>query len=295
MAVAKLSAMIEHVRPTGDYAKVILDSISPFGDRLTTMELRMRRFVLPEFNTHRSHSKNSASSRARPVQKVLNEVWDDPVFPYVWASEKKGMQGGPELTGKDLDEAQALWVDVWKYTYDKVQRYVDDHPLTEEGSVRLHKSLLNRLLEPFMWHTVIASATDAGWNNFFRLRSSNFTDLAMPEIMVVADFAYDAYAASTPKQLACGEWHTPYIRDDENFDLKTRREVSVARCARVSYLTHDGKRDANEDVSMYERLVGAVPRHESPLEHVATPAHASDGVPLGNFTGWHQLRHWRSL
>ena len=141
-----------------------------------------------------------------------------------------------------------------------------------------------------MWHTVIASSTKAGWMNFFKLRSSNFTDLAMPEIMAPADAAYEAYIGSTPKVLEYGEWHTPYIRDDEEFDLSQRQRVSVARCARVSYLTHDGVRDPQEDLNMFNRLVSAVPRHDSPLEHVATPTHPHE-KPLGNFDGWAQMRH----
>jgi hypothetical protein len=68
----------------------------------------------------------------------------------------------------------------------------------------------------------------------------------------------------------------------------TERKVSAARCARVSYLTHDGKRDIEADLTLYDRLVEG--GHWSPLEHVATPNRYGMGS-LGNFHGWEQLRH----
>jgi hypothetical protein len=268
-------------------AKVILDSLSPSGDRLTTMELEFHRFVLAEFNTHRSHSRNSASSRAIPVEKQLAKVVDSPAWPLVWACEQPGMQGGSSLTGKDLNDAQMLFHDLWEYTTQRIKRYLDEHP---DKSTRLHKSLLNRPLEPFMWHRVIATATKDGWDNFFALRSTEFSPLAQPEIAACADLALQAYRESDPRPLGIGEWHTPYIRSDEDFSLEERCKVSVARCARVSYLTHDGIRDHKEDLAMYGRLTSADPMHASPLEHVATPA--PTGIQIaGNFKGWDQLRH----
>jgi|SRR6478736_76771 len=271
-------------------ADIILDSVSPLGDRLTTMEFTFVRWVLAEFNTHRSHSRNSASSRAIPVEKVLGKVVETPAWPIVWASEQPGMQGGNELSGQDLADAKDLFLDIWEATTSRIQVYLDSHP---EKKSRLHKSLINRTLEPFMWHTVIATATEAGWNNFFLLRATKFSPLAQPEIAVVADMAYDAYQASQPILLGYGQWHTPYIREDET-DLyeETKKRVSVARCARVSHLTHDGVRDTTEDIAMFGRLTSAFPRHDSPLEHVATP---SDGPTLGNFDGWAQLRHLEVL
>jgi hypothetical protein len=281
--------------PRLEDAKIILDSINEQGDRLTTMELTFIRWVLAEFNTHRSHSRNSASSRAIPVLKQLAKLRNNPAFPLVWASEQKGMQGGPPLVGQDLEDAQLLFMDIWQYTLEAVEQYVAEHPIEDEGDVRLHKSLLNRLLEPFMWHTVIATSTQAGWENFFQLRSTYFTRLAQPEIALPADLAYQEYQNSQPKLLLPGEWHTPYILPEEyeTIEVEERKRISVARSARVSFLNHDGVRDVNEDLGMFDRLIAAVPRHDSPMEHVATPAFP-DFPPqfhLGNFKGWHQLRH----
>jgi len=138
-----------------------------------------------------------------------------------------------------------------------------------------------------------ATATDAGWMNFFYQRATEFSPLAQPEIARAADLALEAYRASTPTPLGWGDWHTPYIRSDEDFDSdEERMKVSVARCARVSYLTHDGVRDIEEDIAMYDRLMSAEPKHWSPTEHVATP---SNLPTLGNFDGWAQLRHLEVL
>lgn len=267
-------------------AKVILDSISPNGDRLTTFEFNIWRAVLSEFNTHRSHSRNSASSRAIPVEKQLDKVVNSPFWPIVWAAEQPGMQGGSELTGQDLEDAQELFYDVWESTTSRIQVYLDAHP---DKKTRLHKSLINRLIEPFMEHRIIATATEAGWMNFFHQRSTEFSPLAQPEIALAADLALEAYRANTPTLVDYGEWHCPYLRDDEDFDSdEDQMKVSVARCARVSYLTHDGVRDVEEDLALFDRLRSAEPPHWSPFEHVATPSN----VPtLGNFDGWAQLRH----
>lgn len=274
-------------------ARIITDSISPAGVRLTTIEVTFHRFVLAEFNTHRVFSRNSASSRAIPVEKQLKRVTFDPAFPLEWASEQPGMQGGTELEGDALDDAKKLFTDVWASTIDKIGAYLEARP---DKSERLHKSLVNRLLEPFMWHTVVVTATE--WDGFWHQRCS---PLAQPEIRAAAEaMLHDAYEASIPVPLGYGDWHLPFIQDDEReLDVETQKQISVGRCARVSYLTHDGRRDHSEDVALYTRLVEADPMHASPLEHVATPCFTCSDSQfdfdhhqhLGNFRGWRQLRH----
>ena len=60
---------------------------------------------------------------------------------------------------------------------------------------------------------------------------------------------------SLPKPVAIGEWHLPLLQDDERtLDLETRKQISSARCARVSYLTHAVKREIEKDIALYERL-----------------------------------------
>lgn len=262
---------------TEPHATVVADSVSPAGVRLTTIEVTLHRFVLAELNTHRVFSRNSASSRAIPVRRQVARVVDDPALPVEFGSNQRGMQAGEPLRGADERAALDAWLAARDHAVAAVER------LQELG---VHKQVTNRLLEPFMWHTVIVTATE--WDGFWEQRCS---PLAQPEIRVAAEAMRAAYDASEPAAVDHGQWHTPYLREEDgDLDPETARQVSAARCARVSYLTHDGRRDIGKDIELYERLVTARPPHWSPLEHVATPA-TTGVVPPGNLRGWAQLRH----
>lgn len=266
-------------------ARILLDSITEEGYRLTTMEVIFHRFVLAEFNTHRVFSRNSASSRAIPVEKMLGRFRDDFAFPLSLPSEQPGMQGGTELEGRYRVDAENLINDIKEATTLLIHDYLASHP---DKSTRLHKSVLNRPMEWGQWHTVIVSATE--FQNFFDQRCS---PLAQPEIRAAAELMmHEAYENSTPTLLLPGQWATPLILPEEyeELTLPDRLKISAARCGRVSYLTHDGVRDTKEDLALFDRLASADPMHASPFEHVATPA--LKGAPtLGNFEGWRQLRH----
>lgn len=256
-------------------ARVIADSISPEGRRLTTLEVVMHRFVLAEFNTHRAFSRNSSSSRAIPVSRTLARL-TTPAVPLSWPREQKGMQGGDEID----NPAQAR--DVWLAARDDAIRHA--RRLADLG---VHKSVVNRLVEPFMDHTVVVTATD--WDGFWQQRRS---PLAQPEIRAVADAMYAAWYGSLPLPVDYMDWHLPYITDADKAEIPPERwqAVSAARCARTSYLTHAGHRDWTADDTLYRKLRSAQPPHWSPMEHVATPAYPGEIVP-GNLTGWHSLRH----
>lgn len=255
-------------------AQVIADSISPAGNRLTTIEAKYHRFVHSELMTHRLFSRNAASSRAIPVRKTIEQVQTNPAVPFSFPEEQKGMNGGRELPVLDLQRAKEAWLEARDDAVRSAIRLVN---------LGVHKSVVNRLLEPFSWITVIISATE--WDGFFAQRCHKD---AMPELRMAAEAIKTAYDNSTPTPLDYGQWHMPYVQENEGFDTETAKRVSVARCARVSYLTHDGKRDVDADLALYERLVTAEPPHASPLEHVAMPV---DYPRPGNFKGWAQLRH----
>ncbi len=234
--------------------------------------------MLPELNTHRAFSRNSASNRAIPVARVMQRLAEQPAIPLSWPMEQRGMQGGDELPTFFAAKARTVWL----AARDSAVQYAEQ--LLDLG---LHKSVVNRLLEPFMTTTVIVSATD--WDGFWRQRCS---PLAQPEIRAAAEAMKAAYDESEPVLVPQGDWHTPYITFDDKVDTgpEERVKISAARCARVSYLTHDGRRDIQADLDLFQRLVSADPPHASPLEHVATPARFGD--PTGaNFRGWLQLRH----
>jgi thymidylate synthase ThyX len=286
-------------------AKVLADSVSPAGHRLTTLEATFPRFVLAEFNTHRVFSRNSASSRAIPVAKQLRRLLDDPYVPIEFGSNKPGMQAGPALTGAARDAAEAEWLaardDAVRHVLglitspDNVASFDDLHACLEaaQGSLKdppaewlnVHKQVANRLLEPFMWHTVIVSSTT--WDNFFNLRCHPD---AQPEIRLIAAKMREAMERSVPTRLEPEEWHLPLVGETEREEASSAEElakISIGRCARVSYLTHAGSRDLAADVTLYDRL--AESGHMSPMEHVARPmtaAELEESRWSGNFEGW---------
>lgn len=268
------------------FAKVIADSTCLGGPRLTTMEINFHRWVLAEFNTHRQFSRNSASSRAIPLETMLERCILHPAFAVSWPREQPGMQGGGELEGNDLLDAQELMREVWESTTTLIEQYIDAHP---DKSTRLHKSVINRMLEPWMWHRVIVSSTE--WQNFFDQRCS---PSAQPEIRVVAEMMRDVYEESTPRQILPGQFHMPLIGlnpDDMYATPLERLRASAARCARISYLTHDGQRSLDADFTLFDETLAKY-GHWSPLEHQATPLSHGHYPVKGNFGNpWMQFRH----
>lgn len=264
-------------------AKILADSLSPFtGTRLTTMEVTFPRIVLAEFNTHRMLSRNSASSRAIPVEKRIVAVEEDPFVPEQFGRNQKGMQAVDNLADEDSRFARDRWLcaagDACRNA-----RYL--------AKLGVHKQLANRLLEPFLWHTVIVSATE--WRNFFALRCHSN---AQPEIRTIAEMMRDLMKESTP---LVRTFHRPLVEEEEKAELiaggMTADDVdlvAVGRCARVSYLTHDGRRDPVEDLALAKRLSDA--GHMSPFEHVAFAVSDNNLKRMvgffGNFRGWMQFR-----
>jgi hypothetical protein len=137
---------------------------------------------------------------------------------------------------------------------------------------RVNKGHANILIQDFCWITGIVTATE--WNNFFALRAFP-PDNARPraEVIRIAEMAYDAMRASTPAELDYGELHAPLIQEDEGYllldDPDTALQVSTGRCARTSYLTHDGVRSLAADTGLHDSLLAN--RHLSPFDHPAWP------------------------
>lgn len=259
--------------------RVLADSVNISGVRLTTLEVTFPRFILSEFNTHRMLSRNSASSRAIPVEKIISRVSDGPFIPRYWGKNQKGMQAHQELTVDQAKEAVTIWLDARDAALSNAKR------LLELG---VHKQLANRLLEPFLWQTVIVTATE--WNNFLGLRCHPD---AQPEFQIIATMMQESLKDSKPVLLQDGEWHLPLISAEDKVEDSTvagpyrLAKISAGRCARVSYLTHDGRRDTGEDISLCSRLIAS--GHMSPLEHPAM-ADSESRRYVGNFQSWIQFR-----
>ena len=279
----------------GYRAEILADSVTKRGDgvdvRLTTVLARFPRFILAELNTHRILSKSSASSRAIPVEKRIAAVREDPFIPESFGRNKKGMQAGEALEDEDQYQARRVWLEAAMGACNKADA------LRTYG---VHKQHANRLLEPFAWHEAIITGTE--WSNFFHLRISEH---AQPEFRRLAEAIRDAMAASEPTRLRPGMWHLPLVGgvEDAQESIDTLVKLSVARCARVSYLTHEGKRDPAKDIELHDRLLEN--GHCSPFEHAAVAGHqyasteyassgslySFEGPFIGNFRApWIQYR-----
>lgn len=313
-------------------ARVLADSLAPCGKRLTTMEWKYPRSIHSEIMTHRMLSKNSASSRAIPTEKLIQMVVDDPFVPEYIGANKSGMQAGEELSEDDKVLAQSIWFDARDEAVASARRLL---------KLGVHKQVVNRIIEPWMWITIIVSATE--WDNVWGLRCHS---MAEPHFQKLAYMARDAMAASVPRPLKAGDWHLPLVPIDEEDGIAIGRvaaqtaltpvefhteiglqvlleggipdnkaavaalgdkiltddqkvrlmnamtsamiKISVGRCARASYLTHEGKREIEKDIELHDRLVVQQPLHASPAEHVAQALATPERS--GNFIGWRQYR-----
>ena len=316
-------------------AKIIADSINPQGQRITSFILTYPRMIHGELMTHRMFSRNSASSRAIPFKKMMEMVEKDPFIPIAWQKDHRGMQGTEYFTKSDLaaaefkeeipDTAIEHLTQVWLAARDNAVRHAK-----YANEIGLTKQICNRILEPFMWHTVLVTATE--FDNFFELRcpkyqtpvsqsvepQKSWRDLtevhSNPEnlerleankdnwvfkmqhslsaaeihIQALAEAMWDTYNESKPKKLEAGEWHIPFsdnINDDEILQKIAKKEevshletaydiyqyyaikIATARCARLSYMTFEGKIDYEKDIDLHDQLLAS--HHMSPFEHCA--------------------------
>jgi thymidylate synthase ThyX len=259
-------------------ARVLCDSVSPNGSRLTTVEMVYARITHSEHVRHRAFSFNVASSRAIPISKVLREVISNPFVPIHWGANQKGMQAHFELTGFRRWACRTLWLQM---------RWAVVAVVWLMSKLGVHKQIANRLCEPYAWCTVICTGNDRAWRHFFALRCH---PMAEPHIRLIAEMTRDAIFDSKTTVLKDGEMHRPLFGvpgDELITDDLEKMKISAGRCARTSYLTHMGLRDTQADIALCDKLIGDL--HFSPTEHVAVAS--SSGGNGGNFgAGWDQYR-----
>lgn len=286
-------------------AELIARSENLHGLRLTTLRLRYPKFIHGEFMTHRMFSRNASSSRAIPVERLIADVLNDPAIPVHWGRNQPGMQAREECNElikltRICDDGEGLLElpvetkreDAWLEARDRAV-----HVAEKFAAAGYHKQIVNRLLEPFCHITVVATSTDYWWYHFLSLREH--AD-AQPDMRELARNVSAAILSKDPAVLSRGEWHLPFVTTAERaLDVETDKliKVSVARCARVSYLTHDQKAPSiTADLALYDRLATAEPPHLSPMEHQAMPDRLlTDGrwereQQHGNLRGWVQYR-----
>jgi hypothetical protein len=317
-------------------AKVVLDSVAANGRRLISVEARYWRAIHSEIMTHRDRARSAMSSRAIPFIRIakaalkyippgseikgkgpLSEISTDPdeiyeyivpnctysyikndaYFPQFVGQEIKGMQAGEELPAAQRADFYDLSAELRDKALASCKR------MWELG---VHKSIINRYLEPWSYITVLMTATE--WKNFFRLRIHK---KAERHFNLIATMIRDEIQKSEPTPVQTNAWHMPYLRPEDRrmegyFDLSTSdlkrygnkqiellKRVSAGRCARLSYLTHDGIRSPVEDLKVFDKLVSDDADtdviHAAALEHVGQAAEDSM-YQSGPFKGWKQFR-----
>lgn len=263
-------------------AKILADSIAVGAERepdvrLTTMEVTFPRFILAEFNTHRVFSRNSASSRAIPVEKRIAQVRENPFVPEAFTKNKKGMQADDVLDRIDADFARAIWLDAAEEAAKKAEA------LMEYG---VHKQHANRILEPYAWHTVVVSATE--WQNFFNLRTHK---AAQPEMQITAKLMLATYEASMPHVVQPDDWHLPYTTEEEReADIALAIKMSVVRCAAVSFERQYTERTREQIEQRHDEMRKLA--HWSPFEHQARVI--TDGEAWGQYLGHDFIGNFRN-
>ena len=228
-------------------ATIVADSINQHGDRLTSLVLTYPRIIHAEMLTHRMFSRNASSSRAVPVQKMIEAVKNNTFCPFEFQKAHKGMQGSEYFTDEDKEDCIKLWLESAELALQQAEK------MKEKG---ITKQIINRILEPYQYYTILITGSREGWNNFFELRCPSY-EIDLPisndrnedwetfkfkskkdlkkevysdeidnydnlewlsinkgqaeiHMMDLAEKIYDAYNESTPKELKAGEWHIPF-------------------------------------------------------------------------------------
>jgi hypothetical protein len=299
-------------------AKVVGDSMTrEFNERFISFEVTFNRFILAELNTHRALAKNSASSRAIPFNKMIESVMTNPFIPIAWQKDHVGMQGTEYIQDEFAIQRR---IDQWLWARDLAVlaaqklhsplELFDDYqePYLNEHSEPVTKQICNRILEPYMWHTVLIGGTE--WDNFFNLRSPKYNTPVNQEfckswkdlkenhnksfvnqflndtninklqhnkgaadihIMALSEAMWDAKNQSLPNILEPGDWHIPYSHlNSVNDTIENKVKAGVGKAARVSYTVvgHDKKDKISTLINIHDKLVSANPIHASPLDQL---------------------------
>jgi hypothetical protein len=285
----------DHPIPTDIKVRLILDSVSEYGHRITTMELTYWLMIHQDQQTHRTlwktdsrkfeewldAARSSSSNRALAPARVLEQVENRPYIPLFVASTAQ-MTGGEYLVGDEYNLAK----DRWLLARDDQVRHVKEF---DKLPARIHKQNKNRLLTPWQLITTVMTGNEEWWNHFFNLRDHQG---AQPDLAVPAGMAHELFSANEPALLATGEWHMPYVTNTlltaRVGNRQTLAKVSAARCARTSYLRQYEELPVVDDVALYDSLCESIPPHDAPREHVVTPIGHNERA--GCYVGFASLR-----
>jgi thymidylate synthase ThyX len=247
------------------------------GTKLATFKIEVPLAAFIDIATHRIFSKNASSSRAIPTKKWRQRTLDDIAIPTILTKFSKGMSANEPLDEEVAKVVKSHWIEAAEFCASK-HKDLEDLGVSKQDA--------NVLLYQFSHLQVIISSTF--WDNFFNLRCDN---AAKPDVRILAEMMKDALTSTTPTVLKHGDWHLPLVTEEEKLKVNTKDliKVSVARCARVSYIIPETGlvSTIDKDIELHNRLISS--NHGSPLEHIATPF-AEPNIFCGNYLGWLQYR-----
>lgn len=239
---------------------VEVDSIEYIGEEEVfdiSVSSEYHNFLANGITVHNCFSRNASSSRAVPVEKTIQNILNEPWKPLHVYKNCRGMQGKELMSDDEYDSFCEHWDDA------KRQAIEVAHKMIKEG---FHKQHINRILEPFTKIKVIVTATE--WDNFFKLRLAHDADPEIQDLAKAIKLAMDN-AAEYIYVNAFGGCTLPYVNIDEITAIEDRRMlklISAARCARASYLNHDGSApDILKDLKLAKHLIEN--GHMTPFEH----------------------------
>lgn len=309
-------------------AVIVADSVDTRGNRITSFLLTYPRFIHSELMTHRMFSRNSASSRAIPFEKMVKMVEEDPFIPIAWQKSHKGMQGNEYFTdSENIKGCINEWLKARDYAIQQATTLNEDL-----GYGGVTKQLCNRLLEPFMWHTTLVTATEL--NGFFELRCPKYTfgsktdnpkswrskkdaikdfpdwitrnDLfwysmnesqAEIHIQALAEAMWDAMNESTPKELKPDEWHIPFVDKMESLKdfadfTSDEQKVPTKICVSTARCARLSYMTFDGEID-YQKDIALhdqllASKHASPMEHCAQCQNNDNWY--ANFKGWKSYR-----
>lgn len=279
-------------------ANIVGYSENEYGDRLLSVIVVMPKYLIAELNTHRAFSRNTSSSRAIPAKKMQASVLQDEFNPIAWMKAHSGMQGTDyfNVDSTQYREAVSEWNKARANAVESA-RVMNDIGIT--------KQMTNRIIEPFMWATVLITSGMEGWNNFFEQRCSKYIDIRGNEYLSKEDYQnvhgkngrdkldwlrinkgtaeihmrelaeciYSEMKKTEPKKLKEGEWHLPMYNPDicDNQPISKVVRYLCAVHANTSYTVVGDQKEMSMDkgLEIFEKLVNANPIHYSPLEHCA--------------------------
>ena len=255
-------------------AEVVAWSQAPYGDDVLTFRLEYPRFIHSQMMAHRMAARNAQSSRAVPVQKIIDKVRDDGVMPIHFGANQPGMVAEQELDAVARIKAKAVWLTAMVEAANSAEKLV---------ALGVHKQVANRLLEPFTTITVLMTLQQKWLDHFLGLRLAHD---AQPEIQALAGEMARAVGSAEPRKCQMFNWHLPFITAEEWRENGTDRlrKMSAARCARVSYLNFGGDADPEKDLRLADRLLAD--QHMSPFEHQVKPRSGEYGI----YDGWQSYR-----